>query len=113
MVTEAPWKVWSAGEFTPYLDAVFEAFGADRVMIGSDWPVCTLSGDYATTMRIVVDYVEQFPQAVRERILGDTCTRVYRLGSRTGKPEDQEAQRPNGKTRSRSLTSQPGTLHLL
>jgi L-fuconolactonase len=84
MVTEAAWKAWNADDFRPYLDTVINAFGVDRVMIGSDWPVCTLSGDYAPTMRIVGDYVERFPQAVRERILGGTCADVYRLGSRTG-----------------------------
>ena len=46
-------------------------------MIGSDWPVCTLSGDYASTMSIVIDYVQQFPAEVREAILGGNCARFY------------------------------------
>ena len=46
MVTEANWKQWQPADFHPYLDIVFEAFGPARLMIGSDWPVCTLSGEY-------------------------------------------------------------------
>lgn len=38
MVTEGNWKNWTEADFTPYLDIIFDAFGPDRVMIGSDWP---------------------------------------------------------------------------
>jgi L-fuconolactonase len=79
MVTETAWGTWQAEDFYPYLDIVFSAFGADRVMIGSDWPVCTLSGDYGRVMEIVTSYVERFPAAVREQIMGGNCARFYRL----------------------------------
>jgi L-fucono-1,5-lactonase len=77
MVTEAEWKRWTQADFSPYLDVVLEAFGPERVMIGSDWPVCTLSGDYRSTMRIVMDYVERFSPKTREAILGGNCARFY------------------------------------
>ena len=77
MVTEAKWKQWEPGDFRSYLDVVFEAFGPDRIMIGSDWPVCTLSGDYESTMRIVIDYVGQFSAEVQAGILGENCARFY------------------------------------
>jgi len=77
MVTEAVWKQWRPEDLRPYLDAAVEAFGTDRLMIGSDWPVCTLSGDYAATMGVVVDYVKQFPAETSERILGGNCARFY------------------------------------
>jgi L-fuconolactonase len=77
MVTEARWKQWQPGDFRSYLDAVVEAFGPERVMIGSDWPVCTLSGDYASTMRVVIDYSRQFPAVVQDGILGENCARFY------------------------------------
>ena len=77
LVTEAQWKQWRPEDFHPYLDMVIEAFGTERVMIGSDWPVCTLSGDYVSTMRIVTDYVQRFPAEVREGILGGNCARFY------------------------------------
>jgi L-fuconolactonase len=77
LVTEAQWKQWRPEDFHLYLDMVIEAFGTDRVMIGSDWPVCTLSGDYVSTMRIVTDYVQRFPAEVCEGILGGNCARFY------------------------------------
>lgn len=77
MVTEAQWRHWQPEDYHPYLDVVLGAFGADRVMIGSDWPVCTLSGNYGSTMRIVIDYVRQFAPEVREAILGGNAARFY------------------------------------
>jgi L-fuconolactonase len=79
MVTEAEWQSWQPAEFHRYLDCVVEAFGPERVMIGSDWPVCQLSGDYAATMRIVIDYVQQFSPQVRAGILGGNCARIYQI----------------------------------
>jgi L-fuconolactonase len=79
MVTEAAWRCWRPEDFHRYLDIVIEAFGTRRVMIGSDWPVCTLSGDYAAVMEIVIDYVEQFPAEVRDDILGGNCARFYHI----------------------------------
>jgi L-fuconolactonase len=77
MVTEAKWKQWRPEDFRRYLDIVIAAFGTDRVMAGSDWPVCTLSGDYSSVMGLVLDYVQQFPATAREGILGDNCVRFY------------------------------------
>jgi len=79
MVTEAKWGVWTEADFTPYLDAALESFGADRLMIGSDWPVCLLSGDYAATMGIVMGYVAKLTEVEQSAILGGTCARFYRL----------------------------------
>jgi L-fuconolactonase len=79
MVTEAAWKGWRPADFHAYLDIVVEAFGTDRVMIGSDWPVCTLSGEYAAVMGIVTDYAAQFSVPVRDAILGGNCARFYGL----------------------------------
>jgi L-fuconolactonase len=79
MVTEARWKDWQPRDFHPYLDVVFNAFGPGRLMIGSDWPVCTLSAAYESAMRIVIDYIEQFPAAVQEGILGRNCAHFYGL----------------------------------
>jgi L-fuconolactonase len=79
MVTEAHWQKWQADDFRPYLDVVFEAFGPDRLMIGSDWPVCTLSAGYESAMGIVLDYVRQLPVTQQEGILGGNCLRFYRL----------------------------------
>jgi L-fuconolactonase len=77
MVTEAAWNRWKPADFSCYLDTVVEAFTPDRLMIGSDWPVCTLAADYVSTMQIVIEYVEQFPPDVRMGILGGNCARFY------------------------------------
>jgi len=79
LVTETGWKAWQAEDFHRYLEIAIAAFGAERVMIGSDWPVCTLSGDYVSTMNIVTNYVQQFPKRVCENILGGNCGRFYGL----------------------------------
>jgi len=79
MVTEAAWNRWKPADFSRYLDNVVEAFTPHRLMIGSDWPVCTLAAGYAATMQIVIDYVEQFPPDVRLGILGGNCARFYKI----------------------------------
>jgi L-fuconolactonase len=80
MVTEARWNTWQREDFRPYLDVVFDAFGLNRLMIGSDWPVCTLSATYASAMGIVIDYIAQLGAAERDGILGWNCSRFYGLG---------------------------------
>ncbi len=80
MVTEAKWNQWSPIDFHRYLDIAYGAFGWSRLMIGSDWPVCTLSGDYESVMKIVIDYAQQFPAEAQAAILGDNCAHFYRIG---------------------------------
>lgn len=77
MVTEAKWHHWQERDFHPYLEIVIDAFGPERVMIGSDWPVCTLSGDYPSTLHIVTAYVRRFSPAVQAAMLGANCARFY------------------------------------
>ncbi|MCM3626056.1 amidohydrolase family protein [Paenibacillus glycanilyticus] len=80
MVTEAAWGIWKEEDFVVYLDAVTRAFGTDRVMIGSDWPVCTLSGTYEQTMNIVKHYVEALTDEQQSLVLGGNCARFYGIG---------------------------------
>ena len=63
LVTEADWAAWTPEQLRPYLDVAFEGFGADRLMIGSDWPVCTVASDYARTMAVVVEYLARSARA--------------------------------------------------
>jgi L-fuconolactonase len=79
MVTEANWNSWTKVDFKPYLDIVVEAFGYNRLMIGSDWPVCTLSGSYQSTMDIVIDYLKQFSTEIKDAILGTNCINFYKI----------------------------------
>lgn len=81
LVTEADWLGWREEDFAPYLDVAFEAFGPDRLMIGSDWPVCTVSRDYRPVMNIVIRYLEaRYPLAVQDRVLGGNAARFYGMG---------------------------------
>lgn len=77
MVTEAVRNRWKPADFSRYLDATVEAFGPGRLMIGSDWPVCLLSGGYSSSMQIVIDYFDQFKPEVRAGVLGKNCARFY------------------------------------
>jgi len=79
MVTEADWKGWKKEDLVPYLDVVFEAFGPSRLMIGSDWPVCTVSSSFDKTMELVIDYIKNFSQTDRDMILGNNAMRIYKL----------------------------------
>jgi L-fuconolactonase len=79
MVTEADWKNWTPDDLKPYLDIVLDAFGADRLMIGSDWPVSTLCGDYTTVMNVVIDYVKKLSPQDQAKILGDNCVQFYNI----------------------------------
>lgn len=77
MVTETDWSAWTPATFTPYLDVIVQAFGPARCMIGSDWPVCTLAGDYASVTSIVIDYAERLSVAERDAVLGGTAAAFY------------------------------------
>ncbi|HEY1579808.1 MAG TPA: amidohydrolase family protein [Terracidiphilus sp.] len=77
MVTEARWGSWKAEDFRPYLDVVMEAFGPERLMIGSDWPVCTVSASYGATMNIVKDYIGPLSGDQQQAILGGNCAKCY------------------------------------
>jgi L-fuconolactonase len=80
LVTEASWRQWRPADFTPYLDVALEAFGPERLMIGSDWPVCLLAGEYAEVMGIVGEYCAALSATEQEAIWGGTAARFYRLG---------------------------------
>jgi L-fuconolactonase len=79
MVTEASWKQWEAADFKPYLDIVFDCFGTERLMFGSDWPVSTLSANYNQVHSIVWDYIQQHPPPVQEKILGLNAAKFYSI----------------------------------
>jgi L-fuconolactonase len=79
LFTETHWKQWSAGDFYPYLDVVFEAFGTDRLMFGSDWPVILLSGMYVQWKSLLEKYMENFSRDDWEKVFGENAIRVYNL----------------------------------
>ena len=79
LVTEADWQHWTPEQIRPYLDVVFDAFGSQRLMIGSDWPVCLVAGQYGRVMDVVKDYVRSNCLRALEAILGENARRFWQL----------------------------------
>jgi L-fuconolactonase len=77
LVTEADWQRWRPEELHPYLDVVFEAFGTDRLMFGSDWPVCLLAGSYRQVVELVESYAAHLSPAERDALFGGNAARFY------------------------------------
>jgi L-fuconolactonase len=79
MVTEAKWDAWTPETLKPYLDVVVEAFGPERLMAGSDWPVCLVASEYAQWWGVLRDYFAGFSEAEWAKVFGETAIEVYGL----------------------------------
>ena len=79
LVTEADWKSWEAKDFTPYLDTVVNAFGTDRIMFGSDWPVCLVAASFREMLDIVKDYFSSFTKQEQDKFFGGNAINFYNL----------------------------------
>lgn len=79
MVTEANWNNWQQDDFERYLTVIFDAFGAERVMYGSDWPVCLVAGNYAKIYDIVNDYVAKNCKDKASLIFGENAAKFYKV----------------------------------
>lgn len=80
MITEADWSLWTREDLAPYVDVTLEAFGPERLMFGSDWPVCTLAGEYPRVFETACAFLEPLSDAQREGVLGGVAARVYGVG---------------------------------
>lgn len=79
LFTEAKWKQWGPGEFYMYLDVVFDSFGTDRVLFGSDWPVILLSGMYVQWKSLLEKYMENFDREDKEKVFSKNAISFYNL----------------------------------
>ena len=77
MVTEAKHGQWQPADFRPYLDIVFAAFGEDRLMFGSDWPVCLLSGTYDQVHGLADEYVRKLSPPAQAKFWGGNAAKFY------------------------------------
>ncbi|RYY45696.1 MAG: amidohydrolase [Chitinophagaceae bacterium] len=77
MVTEANWKGWRKDDFRPYMDVIVESFGIDRVMFGSDWPVCLVAASYEEVVDIVKDYFAAFSNDEQHKVFGFNASQFY------------------------------------
>jgi L-fuconolactonase len=79
LVTEADWKRWTKADFTPYLDVVVQAFGIDRIVFGSDWPVCLVAAPYEAVLQVATNYYSSYTQSEHAKFFGGNATRFYNL----------------------------------
>jgi L-fuconolactonase len=79
LVTESDSQNWKPADFKPYLDVVFDAFGTDRLMFGSDWPVCLLAATYVQVKQIIEDYLHACTAGQKENIFGGNAIHFYNL----------------------------------
>lgn len=83
LVTEAKWSSWSAEELRPVLDGALGLFGTERLLFGSDWPVCLLAASYGEVFDIIDDYFRGFSDSERAAVFGGNALRAYRIPGRT------------------------------
>ncbi len=79
MATEANWETWTMAGLQPYLDTVVEAFGTERIMFGSDWPVCLVASSYAKWLNGVQNYFNTFSSTEQEAIFAGNAIKFYKL----------------------------------
>lgn len=79
MVTEADWQNWSSADLEPYISKVVDIFGSDRLLYGSDWPVCLLAASYGRVKSVLEENLASLDNASREKIMGGNAIDVYRL----------------------------------
>jgi len=79
LVTRAK-ENWTGDDLRPYIDHLIEIFGFDRVMYGSDWPVCTLAASYQAWFDTLVDAVKGITDEERSKLFHDNAKAFYRLG---------------------------------
>ncbi len=78
-LTEASWRSWHAADFQPYFNTVLDAFGALRLMYGSDWPVALLSGSYDDAFGLVEQFISDLSPQEQKAIMGENAARFYGL----------------------------------
>jgi len=79
MTTEADYQTWSSDQIKPYMDLVLKAFGSDRILFGSDWPVCLVTGNYANTKELVTQFIAPLSSDEQNKIMGQNAINFYNL----------------------------------
>ncbi|MBN7812602.1 amidohydrolase family protein [Algoriphagus sp. H41] len=79
MITEADWQKWTPGQLIPYLEIALELFGPERLMYGSDWPVCLLAGEYERYWEVIEQFTSALSPSEKSKIMGDTAAKFYQI----------------------------------
>ncbi len=79
MVTEADWNRWKPADLKPYVETALEAFGPERCMFGTDWPVCELAATYEQVYEALVEVIGPISETEKQMIFGGTAAKFYGL----------------------------------
>lgn len=79
MITEADWKTWTPEQLFPYLEIALELFGPNRLMYGSDWPVCLLAGEYERFWEVIEQFTDALSPTEKARVMGETAAEFYKV----------------------------------
>lgn len=79
MVTEADFKHWTPAQLLPYFDVILQAFGPDRLLYGSDWPVCLVGTSYLSWADLIRKNISSFSLEEQAKIMGGNAVRIYNL----------------------------------
>lgn len=79
LITEARWNQWNEEDLYPYFDSVFDYFGTDRILFGSDWPVILLSGNYLKWKNLLKKYMNQFSSQENQKVFRENAIEFYNL----------------------------------
>jgi L-fuconolactonase len=81
LVTEADFHTWTKDDLRPYMETVLEAFGPERLLFGSDWPVCTVAASYQRWVGMVCNFIQELSRDEQSLIMGGNCKDFYRLSN--------------------------------
>ncbi|MEO9890943.1 amidohydrolase family protein [Aurantibacter sp.] len=79
MITEADYKTWKPEQIEPYMNLVLQAFGTERIMFGSDWPVCLVAGEYRDAKVLVTNFISNLSASEQQAIMGENAIKFYNL----------------------------------
>ncbi|MCR8666736.1 amidohydrolase family protein [Aestuariibaculum sp. M13] len=79
IITEADYHTWTPEQIQPYMELVLEAFGSNRVMYGSDWPVCLVAGNYTKVKELTTNFIATLSTSEQQQIMGTNAVKFYKL----------------------------------
>jgi len=79
IITEADYNTWTPQQIEPYISLTLEAFGTNRIMFGSDWPVCLVAGNYKKVKELVTNFIATLSPLEQDAIMGKNAIEFYNL----------------------------------
>ena len=79
MITEADYNTWTLEQLNPYMDLILNVFGSNRIMFGSDWPVCLVAGNYKQVKEIVTNFIVKLSDSEQRGIMGNNAINFYNI----------------------------------